>query len=101
MARPLSQPAPVAASPLLTRDEVCAYLKVGRWWVKAHRIELGEIRMDGLVRYRREQIEAWLTCQQAGATASEQPTRLESERQHRRPALKHASTTNPVTGKPW
>jgi excisionase family DNA binding protein len=54
--------------PLLTADEVAAYMRVTRAWVYAEtrRNALPHLRLGRYVRYRRSAIEAWMVGVERG-----------------------------------
>lgn len=96
-AQPTRLPDIVVESPVLTLQQAGAYLQRGRSWMLKYADEIGCIREPKRISFRPENLAAWLARHEraprgAGGPA---PTMIH------RPALKHATDTNPLDNKKW
>jgi hypothetical protein len=85
-------------SPLLTAREAAAILGVCRAFMTAHAAELGGRKVGALLKFRREDIDAYLDRQQITelvAADPAPPTRISAARTYGRGPI------NPATKRPW
>ncbi len=99
MVRRSAPPAGVVESPLMTAQEVMAYLKCSRAFLTERGADMGALKLGGLWRIRRADLEAWI----AGGRKAQEP--IAAEQPEPRPIRSAAplgkGPINPVTQKPW
>lgn len=85
---------------MLTPRDVMALVAMRRSWVTKHAAELGAIRVGGQLRFKREDIDAYLERNRVrAADAAPVPEPVPAPRA--RPVLVHRSAMNPVTRREW
>lgn len=87
-------------APTLRLADAATYLGCRPRWLKANKADIGYALIAGKLQFRRSDLDAY-KMRQYTAPLVEKPVEIQRERETRRPALKHASPTNPLTGLPW
>ena len=66
---------------LMTLEELCAYISVNKSWVYQHIRDIPHFKLCGLLRFRQEQIDAWLESQEVTTDGSRKIANSKGSRQ--------------------
>jgi hypothetical protein len=88
-------------SPLLTRKEAMSYLRKGRTWMTEHADEIGVVRMEGRVHFKRSDLDAYIERHYRRTAPTPVPvTQASPPRRSRLLDSLPPETINPFTGRP-